>query len=166
VACAGLRGFTLFFGAVLGWFPVIALDMFLIRTLFPTPVRVVILNVTGTFEVVSSRFRYVPQQASQFLVQHNQIQAPGNNADGIFIADFGPYFGVRKKADVVISDNTIQLSGSHASPAYAGVESLFRCGHLQQSHLRCERADRDFRRGQQPVHAAWERSAATATLSC
>jgi hypothetical protein len=36
VACAD---FTLFFGAVLGWFPVIALDMFLIRTLFPTPVR-------------------------------------------------------------------------------------------------------------------------------
>jgi hypothetical protein len=35
----GLRGFTLFFGAVLGWFSVIALDMFLIRTLFPTPVR-------------------------------------------------------------------------------------------------------------------------------
>jgi hypothetical protein len=33
----GLRGFALFFGAVLGWFPVIALDMFLIRTLFPLP---------------------------------------------------------------------------------------------------------------------------------
>lgn len=67
----------------------------------------------------------VPQQASQYVVQHNQIQAPGNFADGILIVDLGPIFGVGKKADIVISDNTMQLSGSDAGPTYAGVESVF-----------------------------------------
>lgn len=72
--------------------------------------------------------RSVPQQTSQFLVQHNQIHTPGNYADGILIADYGPYFGLGKKADVVISDNTMQLSGSDAGPTYAGIESLFTVG--------------------------------------
>jgi hypothetical protein len=36
----GLRWLALLGGAILVWFPVIALDMFFIRTLFPTPIRV------------------------------------------------------------------------------------------------------------------------------
>jgi hypothetical protein len=69
-------------------------------------------------------YAWIPQESSQFLVQHNTIKTTGGYVDGIWAVDFGPPSGLGKTADFVISDNTIQLAGSETDPAWAGVEAV------------------------------------------
>lgn len=72
----------------------------------------------------------MPQEPSQFLIEHNTIKATGGYQDGILIMDYGPRRVSRKTADVVITNNTIQLGGSEESPAYAGVEAYYTEGAI------------------------------------
>jgi len=65
----------------------------------------------------------LPREPSQFLIQHNTFKATGGYEDGIWIADVGPASGVGKKGDFVITNNVIQIGGSEAGPAYAGIQS-------------------------------------------
>jgi len=62
---------------------------------------------------------------SSFLVQHNRIKATGSYEDGILILDLAPLNGEKKTGDFVISNNTIIIEPSEASPAFAGIQSGF-----------------------------------------
>jgi hypothetical protein len=69
---------------------------------------------------------FVPQRPSEYRIQHNTIQVTGDLATGILIVDYPQ----PAKAGVVIHDNTIRLGGSEASPAYAGIHSLYTVGEV------------------------------------
>jgi parallel beta-helix repeat protein len=58
---------------------------------------------------------------TSYLIDHNSFKATGSLEDGIWIVDLGPPFGTGKKADTVISNNTIVLE----PPTYAGIETVF-----------------------------------------
>jgi hypothetical protein len=70
----------------------------------------------------------IPQESSQFLIQHNTFKATGGYVVGLWLVDFGPPSGLGKAADFVISDNTIQLAGSGTDPAWAGIDAVFAVG--------------------------------------
>ena len=67
---------------------------------------------------------FLPQNPSQFLIQHNTFNVMGSYVDGIWPIDAGPVVGWGKTADFVIRDNTIQIAGSEVDPAWAGIEAL------------------------------------------
>jgi hypothetical protein len=89
--------------------------------------NVTVHNFTGgTAAVFVAQAWLVPLQVpSQFLIQHNTLNAKGSSMDGVWALDLGPPSGLGKTADLVISDNTIQLAGSETDPAWAGVEAVF-----------------------------------------
>lgn len=67
----------------------------------------------------------IPQQPSQFLIQHNTFNVTGDFVSGIFFVDFGPLENVGKKADLVITHNTIKLAGGSNFPATPGIEAAW-----------------------------------------
>lgn len=83
----------------------------------------VTVDTWGGLYLVQGEF-FLPQEASQFLIQHNTFNA-AYSIDGILAADYGPPRGRGKTADYVIRDNRIQLAGSEVTPAWAGIEAVF-----------------------------------------
>lgn len=62
---------------------------------------------------------------TSYLIDHNSLKPSGSLEDGIGIVDFGPPFGMGKKADAVISNNDIVIGPSADGSAFAGIETVF-----------------------------------------
>lgn len=65
----------------------------------------------------------MPNRSSRFLVHDNTIKLIGAGKEGIYTSDGGPAAGAGKKADFVVTNNTIQLGPDETGAAYAGIEA-------------------------------------------
>lgn len=73
---------------------------------------------------------HMPQKPTQFIVQQNTIAAIGYNQDGIFVFDNGPASGAGKTANLIVTDNTIQMSASEVGPAFSAIQPMYTEGTL------------------------------------
>jgi len=72
--------------------------------------------------VIMQGILQMPQKPTQFIIQNNKIAAIGYYQDGILLFDNGVASGTGKTANLIVANNTLQMSGDELGPAFSAVQ--------------------------------------------
>jgi len=81
-----------------------------------------VTNAEWAGVVIMQGILHMPQKPTQFIIQNNTITAIGYYQDGIYLFDNGVASGTGKRANLIATNNTIQMSGDELGPAFSAVQ--------------------------------------------